>query len=115
MKITDLPAYKRLEEMFEQKGYSRGTKDDMPIYCWDNVHCVPENLTPGHYVYAHNYEKIEFSDIPEEYRTREFFLHALSGAYKDIVEYVKRSKYRTEVLKSLEDDVLIPKDNILLI
>ncbi len=28
----------------------------------------------------------------------------------DIVEYVKRSKYRTEVLKSLEDDVLIPKE-----
>lgn len=89
MKITELQAYKRLEEMFEQKGYSRGIKDDMPIYCWDNVHCIPENLTPGHYVYANSYGKIKFRDIPEKYRTREFFLHALSGAYEDIVEYVK--------------------------
>ena len=89
MKITDLPAYRRLEEMFEQKGYSRGIKNGMPIYCWDDVHCIPENLTPGHYVYANSYGKIDFQDIPEEYLTREFFLHALSGAYKDIVEYVK--------------------------
>ena len=26
MKITELPAYKRLKEMFEQKGYSQGVK-----------------------------------------------------------------------------------------
>lgn len=89
MKITELQAYKRLEEMFEQKGYSRGIKDDMPIYCWDNFPCIPKNLTPGHYVYANSYGKIKFRDIPEKYRTREFFLHALSGAYEDIVEYVK--------------------------
>lgn len=89
MKITELQAYKRLEEMFEQKGYSRGVKDDMPIYCWDNVHCIPENLTPGHYVDGYKYGKIKFQDIPERYRTREFFLHALSGASEDIVEYIK--------------------------
>ena len=89
MKITELQAYKRLEKMFEQKGYSQGIKDDMPIYCWDNVQSIPANLTPGHYVYANSYGKIKFRDIPEEYRTREFFLHALSGAYEDIVEYVK--------------------------
>lgn len=29
---------------------------------------------------------------------------------EDIVTYVKRSKYRVEVLKSLEDDVLMPKE-----
>ena len=89
MKITELQAYKRLEEMFKQKGYSQGIKDDMPIYCWDNVQCIPDNLTPGHYVSANSYGKIEFKDIPEKYRTREFFLHSLSGTYKDIVEYVK--------------------------
>lgn len=89
MKITELQAYKRLEEIFEQKGYSRGIKDDMPIYSWDNVLCIPENLTVGHYVDANGYGKIKFRDIPEKYRTREFFLHALSGAYEDIVEYVK--------------------------
>ena len=89
MKITELQAYKRIEEMFDKKGYSGGIKDDMPIYCWDNFPCIPKNLTPGHYVYAKTHEKIKFKDIPEKYRTREFFLHALSGVYKDIVEYVK--------------------------
>ena len=102
MKITELQAYKRLEKMFEQKGYSRGIKDTMPIYSWDNIHRNPENLTPwdnihrnpenltpGHYVDAYRYGKIKFRDIPEEYLTREFFLHTLSDSYKDIVEYVK--------------------------
>ena len=60
MKITELQAYKRLEKMFKKKGYSRGVKDDMPIYCWDNVHCIPENLKPGHYVYANSYGKIKY-------------------------------------------------------
>lgn len=89
MKITELQAYKKLEEMFRGKGYSQGVKDEMPIFCWDDVQRIPDNLTPGHYVYANSYGKIKFRDIPEEYRTREFFLHALSGAYEDIVEYVK--------------------------
>ena len=89
MKITELPAYKRLKEMFEQKGYSQGVKDTMPIYSWDDVQCIPDNLTPCHYVYANSYSKIEFKDIPKKYRTREFFLHALSGVRDDIVEYVK--------------------------
>ena len=31
MEITDLPAYKRLEEMFRQKGYSQGIKINMQI------------------------------------------------------------------------------------
>lgn len=88
MKITELQAYKRLEEMFEQKGYSLGIKDNMPIYCWDNVQSI-HDLTPGHYVDAIKYGKIKFREIPEEYRTREFFLHALAGSYKDVVEYVK--------------------------
>ncbi len=89
MEITELPAYQRLEEMFEQKGYSLGIEDNMPIYSWDDVHRIPANLTPGHYVYARSYGKIKFRDIPEEYRTRGFFLHSLSGAYEDVVEYVK--------------------------
>ena len=89
MKITELQAYKRLDEMFKQKGYSRGVKDRMPIYSWDKFPCVPEKLTPGHYVDAIKYGKIKLRDIPEQYQTRGFFLHTLSGAYDDIVEYVK--------------------------
>lgn len=91
MKITELQAYKRLENLFKQKGYSQGIEDKMPIYCWDNVDCLPKNLTPGHYVYAHSYGKIKLKDIPKKYLTREFFLHELSGAYKDLVEYVKEN------------------------
>ena len=56
MKVTELQAYKRLVEMFEQKGYSRGVKDDMPIYVWDDMKNIPANITPGHYVYALNYK-----------------------------------------------------------
>jgi len=89
MKITELPAYKRLEESFERKGYSQGIEDNMPIYRWDNVKRIPANLTSGHYVYAIRQGDIKFRDIPEEYRTREFFLHTLSGVQRDIVEYVK--------------------------
>lgn len=88
-------------EMFRQKGYSQGIPDDMPIYCWDDVQIIPANLTPGHYVYANSYGKIKFRDIPERYRTREFFLHSLSGAYEDIVEYVKThlSKFDKQFFK----------------
>lgn len=89
MEIKDLPAYKRLEKMFLDKGYSRGIKGDMPIYSWDNVKYAPEDLTPGHYVYARMYDKIGLKDVPEKYRTRGFFLHSLSSPYKDIVEYVR--------------------------
>ena len=89
MEITELQAYKRLEETFKQKGYSQGISDNIPIYHWDNVHCIPSHLTPGHYVYAYNYGKVKFRDIPEKYLTREFFLHTLSGAHADIVRYVK--------------------------
>lgn len=89
MKITDLPAYKRLEDMFQRKGYSLGVKDEMPIYYWKDISRLPRFLTPGHYVSAHQYGEIEFCNIPEKYRTREFFLHALSSSYKDIVAYVR--------------------------
>lgn len=89
MKITELQAYHRLEEMFNQKGYSQGIQDSMPIYFWNDVQGIPSNLTPGHYVSAYKYGKIKFSEIPKGYRTREFFLHALSGTYTDVVEYVK--------------------------
>ncbi|MCR5146263.1 MAG: hypothetical protein K6B70_02820 [Clostridia bacterium] len=89
MRITELPAYKRLEENFKQKGYSKGIEDKTPIYCWDDVHSIPPDITVGHYAYAHSHGKIKFRDIPEKYRTREFFLHELSGAHENVVDYVK--------------------------
>lgn len=89
MKITELQAYIRLEEMFEKKGYLRGIKYNTPIYCLENVNYNPEDLTLGHYIYGIYYGKFEFKDIPEKYQTREFFLNTLSGAHEDIVDYVK--------------------------
>ena len=88
MKITDTQAYISLIENFYEKGYSRGTKDTTPIYYWDGNHQNP-NLTSGHYVCALRHKQIKFSDVPEKYRTREFFLHALSSGSVDIVNYVK--------------------------
>ncbi len=89
MKITDLAAYNRLREWFETQGYTEGVKDDMPIYCWDNVSYTPAGITPGHYVYAIEYSKLRLCDVPYNFRTREFFLHTLSGAYEELVDYVK--------------------------
>lgn len=88
MKIAELQAYKRLEEMFKQKGYLLGINDDMPIYSW-NDGCFSDIPTPGHYVGGIKYGRLKLRDVPERYRTREFFLHTLSSSYKDIVEYVR--------------------------
>ena len=89
MKITELEAYKRLKKTFEEKGYTKGKKDNTPIYVWDNLYCIPMNLTVGHFIYANEHHKIMFEDIPEQYRKKEFFLHRLSGVKKELVEYVK--------------------------
>ena len=88
MKITDTQAYISLIENFYEKGYSRGTKDTTPIYYWDGKP-QKQKLTPSHYVCAIRHKQIKFSDVPEKYRTREFFLHALSSGSVDIVNYVK--------------------------
>lgn len=87
MNITDMKAYKKLEANFKKKGYSLGIKDTMPIYCWNND--ISANSTPGHYVGGIEYSMIKFEQVPEKFRTREFFLHVLSGVYHDIVEFVK--------------------------
>ncbi len=89
MEITKMPAYQRLKERFQEKGYSEGIQDNTPIFYWGNVCQIPEKVTVGHYIYAQIYGKIEFRNIPKEYRTREFFLHTLSGASEDVVAYVK--------------------------
>ncbi len=89
MKITELQVYERLEKLFEDKGYSLGVENKVPIYSWENVCHIPYNLSVGHYIYAHSYGKINFVNIPAKYRTREFFLHSLSGVRDEVVEYVK--------------------------
>ena len=73
MRITDLQAYRSLHEWFYEKEYEEGKKDDMPIYCWDDVRIIPENLTPGHFVDALKNSRITLADVPSAYRTREFF------------------------------------------
>lgn len=91
MNITELRAYEQLKKMFKRKGYSRGIKhDDMPTYRWDNIQCIPDNVTPGHYLYAYESQKINFRDIPYKYLTKEFCLHALIATHsKELIEYVK--------------------------
>lgn len=89
MEITELQEYKKLEEIFEEKGYSLGNKNKMPIYSWKDDRRTHTDLTPGHFVDAIAYGKIKFKDIPEKYLTRGFFLHTLSGVHEDVIEYVK--------------------------
>lgn len=88
MEITYTQDYLNLQKIFKEKGYSRGTKDTTPIYYWDGKP-QKQKLTPSHYVCAIRHKQIKFSDVPEKYRTREFFLHALSSGSVDIVNYVK--------------------------
>lgn len=83
MKITELPAYKRLEERFREKGYFQGINEEKLIGFEDDEQCIPDNEIPN------QYEETKVDDIPEEYLTREFFIHELSGAKRDIVDYVK--------------------------
>ena len=87
--VRDLPAYGKMVEEFVEKEYSEGVEDDTSIYTWDGKSLVSGGLTPGHYVGAIKYGKIKFTDVPEECRTREFFLHALSGTHEDLVEFAK--------------------------
>lgn len=89
--VVELQAYKRLVKAFKKKGYLRGNEDNLEIYTWTEDACKSGNLTPGHYVDANNHGKIEFDEVPDQYRTMSFFLHALSDPSKDIIEYVKNN------------------------
>lgn len=86
-KMEDL-LYVRLMKEFKWKGYTFGTADQTPLYTLRD-YIKPEDLTVGHYANAIHYCDIKFKDVPEKYRTREFFLQSLSGCTRDIVEYVK--------------------------
>lgn len=88
IRITDLPAYKRINEKFETGEFEQGTKSALTIYLYDKS-TDKNSLTPGHFVSAISYCKIHFSDIPEQYLTRDFFVNALSSVHKDVVNYVK--------------------------
>lgn len=88
MKIASTQAYQSLKKNFEEKKYSRGTKDTTPIYYWDGKP-RKQKLTSGHYVGALRHKQIKFSDVPEKFRTREFFLQALSSTSIELVNYVK--------------------------
>lgn len=87
MKITDLPAYESINKHFENGEFKKGTVSNLPIYSYEKE--MTGILTPGHFVDAINYGKIHFEDIPQEYRTRDFFIHALSSVHKDVLSYVK--------------------------
>lgn len=87
MKITDFPAFERFYAKFKNGEFKPGKKSDLSIYSYNPE--KTQNLTPGHFVDGIHYTKIHLKDVPKEFRTREFFLHALCGVYHDVVEYVK--------------------------
>lgn len=87
MKITDLPACQRFYAKVKNGDIKPGTKSRIPIYSYDPE--KTQNLTTGHFVNGIEYSKIHFEDVPKEFRTRDFFLYALSGVHHDVVSYVK--------------------------
>lgn len=87
MKITDLPAFERFYAKFKTGEFKPGIKSNLPIYSYKPN--KTENLTPGHFVDGIGHSKILFKDIPKEFLTRDFFLHALCSVYHDVVSYVK--------------------------
>lgn len=79
MEITDLPAYKRLEEMFRQKGYSQGIKinmqipnayKDMATYIKAHISELDKNFYKNHI--ATNYYSLTFSNNDFEYMPLDF-------------------------------------------
>ncbi|MBE5821196.1 MAG: hypothetical protein E7311_01230 [Clostridiales bacterium] len=88
MKRTDTPAFIRILEKFKTGEYELGNTSNLSIYSY-YPEISKEKLTPGHFVDAIRYCKLDLCEIPKEYQTREFFLHSLSGVHKDVLEYVK--------------------------
>lgn len=87
MRITDMPAYKRIKMKFETGEFKYGKVSELLIYSYERG--MKGDLTPGHYVDAINYGRIKFENIPEECRTRDFFVNVLSSVHKDVWAYVK--------------------------
>lgn len=87
MRITDLPAYQRISAKFISGEFQRGNVNRMPIYSYE--YGSGGKLTPGHYVDGISYSKIHLCDVPKEFLTRDFFVHALCSVHKDVVAYVK--------------------------
>lgn len=89
MKITELDAYKRLEQNFKQKGFSKGFNEEMTI-CYSFLPDEDtEDNVPNYYAHQIKNRYLKFEDVPVSYRTREFFLNTLSDVHRDIVNYVK--------------------------
>ena len=78
--IKDLPAYLRMELDFAGKGYKQGDEDSR----------YGGSSTVSRYANNIAYGRVRLSDIPEEFRTRELFLHSLSGCHQDVMDYAKR-------------------------
>lgn len=91
MKITDLPAYVRINERFKNGEFKKGTVSKLPIYVYEEGRTKKDDLTPGHFIYVMTRGNMFFNDVPKKFLTRDFFINALCGAGKgkDIVTYVK--------------------------
>ena len=84
MKITDVPAYKRINENFEKGEFKEGTVSKLQIHSYEKSRDVTR---VEYYVDAIQYGRISFDEIPKKYSTEDFFIHVLSS--KDVCNYVK--------------------------
>ena len=75
----DFPAFRRMDDQFNEKGYRLGKYIEVDRYSWPSDHRFPrERLEVGHYIDGIAYRKIGLSDVPEKFRTKEFFIHTIS-------------------------------------
>ncbi len=85
----EVPAFERMYNEFYEKGYSRGSEDETPIYVMKKEHRFSPDLKVGHYIYGIKNCILGFSDVPQRFRTREFFLHVAHESDDDASRYVQ--------------------------
>ena len=90
--VAQYPAYARMQRQFARKGYKRGVKDDTPIYTWPRERRRSSELLAelkvGHYINGIENNYIGLSDVPDQFRTREFFVHVAHKSSDDASRYV---------------------------
>ena len=95
--------YERIKGKFDSGEFTSG--NDCSFNLWfdiDDLRYVPrEYRTPEMCVHALDYTKGKFSDVPEESRTREFFINAFYD--EDVREYIRShiSRFDRQFFKDL--------------
>lgn len=112
----DFPAFRRMDDQFNAKGYRLGRCIEVDRYSWPKEsrfvtrsRIRQGELKVGHFISGIAYCEIGLSDVPEQFRTREFFIHTISD--DNVRNYIQAhpKKFNRKFFK----DVIATKDNCL--